>query len=93
MPDVAWSCAALARSDRAVGATQSIPACGGSRHGDGHAAVGDVAVVVLSFNIGRTHWAVIGVSAWCRARRGAAGQQHRERHPVAGPSDPPSFIT
>jgi hypothetical protein len=28
------------------------PACGGSRHGDGHAAVGDVAVVILSFDIG-----------------------------------------
>jgi hypothetical protein len=56
-------------------------------------AVGGVAVVILSFDIGEPTGAVIGVLAWCRARRGAAGECHRERDPVAGPSDPPLSIT
>ena len=61
--------------------------------GDGHAALGDMAVIILSVDIGRTHWAAIGV------RRGVA---RGEVPPVSvtanaiaspGPSDPPSSMT
>jgi hypothetical protein len=70
-----------------------MPACGGSRHGDGHACDGRRrSGRHAELRHRRTHWAVVGISAWYRARRGAAGERHCERNLVAGPSDPPWLI-